>query len=101
MIFAALGNVRRAILALAALVLTTWLLDGLPSIVIHGLRLKPDYGGLEEFVLYFFAPATAVAAAILALRDRLALGAALVSLPFLFKWVTGVIFIVALMIYGF
>jgi hypothetical protein len=102
LIFAALGNVRRAILALAALVLTTWLLDGLPSIVIHGLRLKPDYGGLEEFVLYFFAPATAVAAALLVLKDRrLPLAGVLVCLPALFKWTVGVICIVAILIYGF
>ena len=101
LVFAALGNIRSATLALAALILTTWLMDSLPAIAIHGLRLKADFGALEEFVLYFFAPSTAVAAAILALRDRLALAAALVSLPFLFKWVTGVIFIVALMIYGF
>jgi len=102
LIFAAFGNIRRAILALAALVLTTWLLDGLPSIVIHGLRLKPDYGGLEEFVLYFFAPATAVAAALLVLKDRrLPLAGVLVCLPALFKWIVGVIFIVAILIYGF
>jgi hypothetical protein len=102
LIFAALGNIRRAILALAALVLAVWLLDGLPSIAIHGIKLTPDYGGLEEFLLYFFAPATAVAAALLARKDRrLPLAGVLVCLPALFKWIGGVIFLIAVMIYGF
>jgi hypothetical protein len=102
LIFAALGNVRRAILAFAALVLTGWLLDGLPSIAINGLRLQPDYGGLEEFVLYFFAPATAVATALLAFKDRrLPLAGVLVCLPAIFKWVAAVIFVIAIVIYGF
>jgi succinate dehydrogenase hydrophobic anchor subunit len=102
LIFAALGNIRRAILALAVLVLAVWLLDGLPSIAIHGIKLTPDYGGLEEFLLYFFAPATAVAAALLARKDRrLPLAGVLVCLPALFKWIGGVIFLIAVMIYGF
>lgn len=102
LIFAALGNIRRAILAFVILTLVAWVLDGLPSIAINGLRLKPDFGALEEFVLYFFAPATAVAAGLLVLKDkRLSLAGFLACLPALFKWIAGVIFLISIMIYGF
>ena len=47
LVFAALGNVRRSILALAALILMVWLLDALPDMAIHGLGLSFDYGGME------------------------------------------------------
>jgi hypothetical protein len=70
LVFAGMGNLRRAILALALLVLVGWLLEGLPSIAIHGLRLALDYGGLEEFSHYVIFPAAALAGAALALKDR-------------------------------
>src|SRR5262245_41706500 len=101
LILAAVGKIRNAILTLGALILTIWLTDSLPAIAIHGFRLKADFGALEDFVLYIFAPAAAVTAAILALKGRLSLAGAIVSLPFLFKWITGVIFVSALLIYGF
>jgi hypothetical protein len=102
LIFAALGNIRYAILALAALTLTAWVLEALPSIAIHGIRLSLDYSGFEELVLYIVAPLVTVAAAFLALKHkRLSLAALLVSLPALFKWVGLVLFIIAVMIYGF
>jgi hypothetical protein len=102
LVYAAWGNLRRAILALAALVLAVWLLEGLPDIAIHGLRLSPDYGGVETFFHTFVFPAAALAAAALALKDQhLPLAGLLVSLPTLFNWTGVVVFIIAVMIYGF
>ncbi|MGC2472299.1 MAG: hypothetical protein WA439_20875, partial [Pseudolabrys sp.] len=43
LVFAALGNIRYAIFALAALTLTGWALDSLPSIVIHGFKPSFDF----------------------------------------------------------
>jgi hypothetical protein len=102
LIFAALGNIRYAILALAALTLIVWAIDGLPSIAIHGVSLSPDFGGVEEFLLYLAAPAVTLTAALLALKDRrLPLATLLVCLPALFKWVGFVIFLIGIMVYGF
>lgn len=62
LVFAALGNIRYAIFALAALTLTGWALDSLPSIVIHGFKPSFDFGGMEEFFLYLVAPIVTIAA---------------------------------------
>jgi hypothetical protein len=102
LVFAALGNIRYAVLALAALTLTAWVLDSLPSIVIHGFKPSLDFGGIEELFFYLVAPVVTVAAVLLALKSqRLGLAALLVCLPALFKWVSVVIFIIAILIYGF
>ena len=45
--FCAMGDVHRAILALAAFNLMVWLLDGVPTIALHDMSLSFDYGGLE------------------------------------------------------
>jgi len=70
LVYAALGNVRRSILALAALILMVWLLDALPDMAIHGLRLSFDYGGAESFAHEFIFPTAALAAVALTLKDR-------------------------------
>src|SRR5262245_11061043 len=102
LIFAALGNIRYAIFALAALTLTAWVLEALPSIAIHGMSFSLDYASFEGVVLYIVAPLVTVAAVFLALKDkRLSLAALLVTLPALFKWVGLVLFIIAVLIYGF
>jgi hypothetical protein len=102
LVFAAMGNVRRAILALAALALTTWVLDDVWSIPIHGLELSLDYGGIVVFFHHFIFPAAALAATALALKDQpLPLAGLLVSLPTLFNWAGVVAFTVAVMMYGF
>ncbi|HYC18833.1 MAG TPA: hypothetical protein VEC94_16630 [Pseudolabrys sp.] len=101
LVFAGMGNLRRAILALALLVLVGWLLDGLPSIAIHGLTLGLNFGGLEEFSHYFLFPASAFAGAALALKNhRLGLAGLLVSVPTLLNWAGVVAFTVAIMMYG-
>jgi hypothetical protein len=102
LIYAALGNVRRAIFALAALVLMVWLLDAVPDIPIHGLSLSFDYGGVESFARSFIFPVAALAAVALTLKDQqTGLAGLLVSLPTLFNWIGVVVFIIAVMIHGF
>jgi len=97
-IFAALGNIRYAILALAAITLATWVLDSLPSIALRDVTLGLDFGTLVELFLYVVAPVVAAAAALLALKDKRML---LACLPALAKWMGFVAFFIAIMIYGF
>jgi hypothetical protein len=102
LVFAALGNIRYAIFALAALTLAGWALDSLPSIVIHGFKPSFDFGGMEEFFFYLVAPIVTIAAVLLALKNqRISLASLLVGLPPLFKWAGVVLFITAVLIYGF
>ena len=102
LIFAALGNIRYAVLALAALTLTAWVLGALPTIAIHGMSFSLDYSSFEGIVLFIVAPLVTVAAAFLAFKDkRLSLAALLISLPFLFKWIVLVLFIITVFMYGF
>jgi len=102
LVFAARGNLRYAIFALAALTLAGWLLDGLPTIVIHGFKPSFDFGGIEEFVFYLIMPVIAATAILLAVnRQGLGLAALLACLPAVFKWASVGAFIVMLLIYGF
>jgi len=102
LVYAGLGNFRRAILALALLALTTWALDDVWSVAIHGLELSLDYGGMVMFLHHFLFPATALAGIALALKDRrLALAGLLVSVPTIVNWAGVIAFAVAVMIYGF
>jgi hypothetical protein len=102
LIFAALGKIRYAILALAAVTLATWILDSLPSIGLRGVTLGLDFGTLAELFLYVIAPVVAATAALLALKDkRLALATVLACLPALAKWMGFIAFFIAIMIYGF
>jgi hypothetical protein len=48
--FAARGNIRYAVFALAALTLAGWLLDSLPTIVIHGFKPSLDFDGIIRFL---------------------------------------------------
>ena len=102
LIFAALGNLRYAVLALAAMALAAWVLYSLPSIALRGVTLGLDIGTLAELFLYVVAPVTAVAAALLTLKEkRLGLATLLACLPALVKWMGFVAFFIAIMIYGF
>jgi hypothetical protein len=102
LIFSALGNIRRAILALAALALLTWALDDVWSIPMNGLEVSLDYGGMVVFLHHFVFPAVALAGAALALKDRQpALAGLLVSVPTIVNLAGVVAFTVAIMIYGF
>jgi len=100
--FAARGNVRRAILSLAVLVLIKWALDDVWSIPIHGLELSLDYGGAIIFLHHFVFPAAALAGATLVIKERqLPLAGLLVSIPTIVNWAGVVAFTVSIMMYGF
>lgn len=101
LVLAIMGRLRHAIVALAALVLVGWLSE-LPSFAIHGLELSATFGGTVVFVQRFVYPALAVAAIVLAMKnERLALAGVLVSLPTIFFWAVGLVFMIGFMIYGF
>jgi hypothetical protein len=102
LLYAAWGNLRRAILALAALVLLSWLLDDLWAIPIRGFEFSAGLGGMVAFVHHVIFPAAAIAGAVLTLKNRrLVLAGLLVSLPTLFNWIGLVIFIIGIAIHGF
>jgi hypothetical protein len=102
LVFAAKGNMRRAILALAALELTRWALDDISSIPIHGLELSLDYGGIIIFLHHFIFPAAALAAIALVLKERqLSLAGLLVSIPTIVNWAGVIAFTISIMMYGF
>jgi hypothetical protein len=102
LIYAALGNVRRAILALATLEISTWLLEDVWSIPIHGLELSADYGGMLALFYHFVFPAAALAgAAWLSRTGGFRWPALLVGVPTIVNWAGVVAFTVAVMMYGF
>ncbi|WP_027526299.1 hypothetical protein [Bradyrhizobium sp. Ec3.3] len=97
---AAMGHLRGAILALAAIIMMTWL-NHMPSVVLHGF----DVAGIGAFqtpaeIIAF--PLMAACAIACALRNqRLALATLLVSVPTLFNMMMLVAFAVGVAIYGF
>ncbi|MGV7211995.1 hypothetical protein [Bradyrhizobium sp. UFLA05-112] len=97
---AAMGRLRGAILALAAIIVTTWLHD-MPSVVLHGF----DFAGISAFqtpAQFIAFPLMAACAIACALRNqRLALATLLVSAPTLFNMLMLVAFAVGVAIYGF
>jgi len=106
LVFCAMGNVHRAILALAAFDLMVWSLNGVPTpgwnvTCSHGISLSFEYGGLEDVILYIITPIAALAGGALALRKRRpGLASLLVSLSTLFRWISVVIFFIVVLKYG-
>jgi hypothetical protein len=100
LVFAAVGRVRYAIIALAVIVFMTWL-NYMPSVVIHGLEFK-GVGAFETPVRIIAFPLMAACAIALAARDqRLRLATALASLPTFYGLVGLIIFAIGISIYGF
>jgi hypothetical protein len=100
LMFAAIGYVRHAIIALGAIVAMTWL-NYMPSVVLHGLDF--DGAALLQTPLQIIAfPLMAACAIAYAARNqRLGLAAALVSIPS-FWGVFGVIaFTIGVALHGF
>jgi hypothetical protein len=100
LVFAAVGWVRYAIIALAAIVFMTWL-NYMPSVVLHGLEFK-GVGAFETPVRIIAFPLMAACAIALAARgERLGLATLLVSIPILSNLFNELAFLVGVLIYGF
>jgi hypothetical protein len=100
LVFATIGRLRYAIMALGALVLMTWL-NYMPSVVRHGL----DFNGISAFEtpaqIIAFPLMGACAIALAARNQRLGLAAMLVSIPTLYGVFSVAVFGIGIMIYGF
>ncbi|XIA63947.1 hypothetical protein ACFIOY_34005 [Bradyrhizobium sp. TZ2] len=99
LVFATVGRLRYAIMALGALVLMTWL-NYMPS-VRHGL----DFNGLSAFEtpvqIIAFPLIGACAIALAARNQRLGLAAMLVSIPTLYGVMAVIAFGISVFLYGF
>jgi len=100
LVFATVGRLRYAIMALAALALMNWL-NYMPSVVLHGL----DFGGLSAFQtpvqIIAFPLMAACAIAFAARGERLGLATMLVSIPTLFNVAAVIAFGISVILYGF
>jgi hypothetical protein len=100
LVFSAVGRVRYAIIALAAIVFMSWL-NYMPSVVLHGLEFR-GVGAFETPVRIITFPLMAACAIALAARDqRLGLATALASIPTFYSLIGLIIFAVGVSIYGF
>lgn len=103
LIFAIKGNLGRAIMAMAAIVIVTWFADHLPSIFIHGLEfLSGGISGLYLFGQMVVFPLLAVISFVLARRnERLWLALLFASLSTLANIAGVIAFAIGVGIYGF
>ena len=100
LVFAAIGRVRYAIIALAAIAFMTWL-NYMPSVVRHGLEFR-GIGAFETPVRIIAFPLMAACAIALAARNqRPGLATALASIPTFYSLLGVIIFAVGVSIYGF
>jgi hypothetical protein len=100
LVFAAIGRVRYAIIALAAIVFMTWL-NYMPSVVLHGLEFR-GVGAFETPVRIIAFPLMAACAIALAARNqRLRLATALASIPTFYSLIGLIVFAIGVGIYGF
>ena len=99
--FAIRGNLRVAIVGLAAIMLTTWLTSALPSLATSGLNAE-GFGGVLEIAQVVMLPVIAILATTLAVRNvRLEVAAILVALPTLATMAGVLAFAVGLGFHGF
>ena len=100
LVLAAVGQVRYAIIALAAVAVMTWLND-MPSVVLQGLSFK-GIAAFETPVRIIAFPLMAACAIALAARNqRLALATALASIPTFYSLIELIVFAIGVSIYGF
>ena len=100
LVFAVIGRVRHAIIALGAVVAMTWL-NYMPSVVLHGLEFN-GIGAFETPVRIIAFPLMAACAIALAARNqRLGLATALTTIPTFYSLIGLVIFAIGVSIYGF
>ena len=99
--FAIVGRVSHSIIALAALILLLSLTE-LPSFAIHGLELSREFTSIVLALQRFVYPVLAVAAIVLAVKDRLlGLATLFAILPGLTAAVGVLAFALGVTIYGF
>ena len=101
LVFAAIGNLRYAFIALGAVVMMTWL-NYMPSVVLHGLEFGGLYSTLQgpaQIIAFPLMGACGIACA--ARNQRLAVATALVSIPTFFFMLGVVAFAIGIAIHGF
>ena len=95
------GELRHAIMALAAMMLFEWVSE-LPSLFIHGYEASASLIGLVLFAKVFVYPVIAIIAIVLAVKnEQLPIAIVLVGLPLAVTIFGVVAFAVSVMIYGF
>lgn len=100
-VFAAIGRVRHAIIALGTIIIMSWLND-MPSVVAHGLEFKSAFSAVETTAkIIAFPLAAACAIAYAAHNEHLGRATFLVAVPTLFNVVLLVGFAISVMLYGF
>ena len=101
LLFAAIGRVRHAIIALGAVVAMTWL-NFMPSVVLHGLEFNSGFAALQTTAQIVAFPLMAACAIALAARNqRLGVATALVGIPTLFNVLGIIAFAIGVSLYGF
>jgi hypothetical protein len=103
LVFAFVGRLRRAVLALAAFAFMGWALDDVWQVVIHGFGFRPDYyyGRVDAFAHQIVFPLGALLGVGLALRTRhLAWAGFFASLPPLFNWANVMLFAISVMLHS-
>jgi hypothetical protein len=101
LVFAIIGRLRHAIIALAAFILVDWICDT-PSFAIHGVEFAGGFVGLELFTAQFVLPVIGAVAIALAIKDtRLWLATLLIAIPTIIKWAGVLAFGISVMLYGF
>ncbi|MEA2838010.1 MAG: hypothetical protein QOD89_2560 [Bradyrhizobium sp.] len=101
LVFAAIGHVRYAIIALGAVVAMTWL-NYMPSVVLHGLEFNSGFAALQTTSQIVAFPLMAACAIALAARDRrLGLATALVAFPTLVNVFGVIAFAIGVSLHGF
>jgi hypothetical protein len=101
LVFAAIGRVRYAIIALGAVVAMTWL-NYMPSVALHGLEFDTGFAAPQTTAQIIAFPLLAACAIALAARDRRpGLATALVSIPTLFNVFGIIAFAIGVSLHGF
>jgi hypothetical protein len=101
LVFAVIGRVRHAIVALGTVVAMTWL-NYMPSVVLHGLEFSSGFAALQTAAQIVAFPLMAACATALAARDRrLGVATALVGIPTLVNMFGVIAFAIGVSLYGF
>ena len=101
LVYAAIGNVRYAIIALGAVVMMTWL-NYMPSVVRFGLGFDNFYTTVQGAAQIIGFPLMGACGIAFAARGRrLAVATALVTIPTFWFWLGVIAFAIGVSIYGF